>query len=421
MIYDFYEILGQGIIAARTERHKEAMKFLSLAAKIEPSNPRVWLWLATASETVASKRKYLQEALKVDPNILAASVLLDRLNQTENDSSKRNSKFVIFTCPDCGGKQRFDPDISGMQCEYCGKIEFLTLENASDHEACLTTSIQKDSGNWAFIESQSACNACGATTSHPPSQVTIRCPFCNSDMVTTQSVTPNLVSPAGISPFQYHRDDVLKIIAKQWNIQIRRLLQLVNINEVTLSSVYLPFWTFDGTVQILCALGYRVSPVIYSPEERVILQGEWPTQKSWFECDIDDLPVYAARSVPNASITSIFPFDLKSILEYRPEILAGWQAENYQIALEDAAIESHKLMRDIAFKRATRRNLFMRTSDMLQDDILVIDKTYKLILLPVWIVSRKNSNNVSRIFINGQSGKISESKSGWLSLLKWKT
>ncbi|NWG06405.1 MAG: hypothetical protein HXY35_06920 [Chloroflexi bacterium] len=415
MIYDFYEILGQGIIAARTERYKEAIKFLSLAAKIEPFNPRVWLWLATASQTVEAKRKYLQEALKVDPNALAASVLLGRLNQSENDYNKKNSMLAIFTCPHCGGKQRFDPDISGMQCEYCGKVEILTFENASDHEACLTTSLQESSGNWAVIESQSACNACGAKTTHPPSQVTIRCPFCNSDMITIQSATPNLVSPTGIAPFQYHKDDVLEIISKQWSIQTRKLLQLINNNEVMLSSIYLPFWTFDGTVQIFCALGYRVSPVVYSPEERVILKGEWPVEKSWFECNIDDLLIYAARSVPNDLIMSIFPFDLKSILEYRPEILAGWQAENYQIALEDAAIESHKRMRDIAFKRATRRNLFMLPSDMLQDDVLVFDKTYKLVLLPVWIISRKTSNSVSRTLINGQTGKISENKSNWLS------
>ncbi len=418
MIYDFYEILGQGIIAARTGRHKEAIKFLSLAAKIEPTNPRVWLWLATTSETVESKRKYFQEALKVDPNILAASVMLDRLNQTENDSSRKISKSAIFTCPSCGGKQRFDPDISGMQCEFCGKIELFTLENASDHEFNLIPSIQNGSGNWAFIESHSACNACGATTSHPPSQVTIRCPFCNLDMVTIQSATPNLISPTGIAPFRYHRDDVLEIIAKQWNIQTRKLLQLINSDDVTFSSIYLPFWTFDGTVQIFCALEYRVSPVIYSPQERVILKGEWPVEKSWFECDIDDLLVYAARSVTNDSIMSIFPFDLKSILEYRPEILAGWQAENYQIALEDAAIESHKLMRDIAFERARRRNLFMRTSDMVKDDVLVFNKTYKLILLPVWIVSRKTANGFRQTIINGQTGKTSERKSGWFKFFK---
>jgi len=215
------------------------------------------------------------------------------------------------------------------------------------------------------------------------------------------------------APFQYHKDDVLEIIAKQWNIQTRILLQLISIDEVTFSSMYLPFWTFDGTVQILCALGYRVSPVIYSPEEQVILKGEWPTQKSWFECDIDDVLIYAGRSASNDEIVSIFPFDLRSILEYRPEILAGWQAENYQIALEDAAIEAHKVMRDIAFKRATHRRLFMRASEMLQEDVLVMEKTYKLILLPVWIISLTRDGQVFQTLINGQTGKIFTRETRW--------
>jgi DNA-directed RNA polymerase subunit RPC12/RpoP len=418
MIYDFYEFLGRGIIAARTRRYKEAVKFLNLAAKIEPSNPRVWLWLATASDTAAGKQNYLREALNVDPNNLAARVLLERFNQTETVSSAQTSKAAIFTCPHCGGKQRFDPDILGLQCEYCGNVEILGLESGSVTESSLSDVLQKGSGNWAFIESQSTCSACGAKTSHPPSQTTIRCPFCNSDMVTTQSATPNLVSPAGIAPFQYHGNDVLKMIGKHWKIPARKLSQLINSLEITISSVYLPFWTFDGTVQILCALEYRVPPVTYSLEERVFLKGEWPTEKSWFECNIDDLLVYVGRSVSNESIGSIFPFDLKSMLEYRPEILAGWQAENYQIALEDAAIESHKLMRDLAFKRATHRKLFMQPSQMLQNDVLVIDKTYKLILLPVWVINRTSPDNVSQALINGQSGKLSERKSGWLDFLK---
>lgn len=415
MIYDFYEILGRGIIAARTGRNEDALKFLSLAAKIEPSNPRVWMWLATASKSVASKRKYLQEALAIDPNLLAASVLLDRLDRSQNISSGQNPKLEIFTCPSCGGKQRFDPDISGMQCEYCGKVESLALENASDQESRLDGRIQKESGNWSFIEAHAVCGACGARISHPPSQTTIRCPFCNSDMVTAQSATPNLVSPTGIVPFRCHREDVLDIFAKRWEIPKRNLLQLINVREITLSPIYLPFWTFDATVQILCALEYRVEPVIYSPEERVILKGEWPIEKSWFECDIDDLLVYAARSVPNDSIMAVFPFDPQSVLEYRPEILAGWQAETYQLALADAAVESHKRMRDHAFERAMKRRLFMQPSRMLQSDVIVLDKTYKLILLPVWIVNRTNSKDVSQTIVNGQTGKVSEEESDVLS------
>ena len=344
--------------------------------------------------------------------------MFDRLNQAEVVSSQENSDFVIFKCSKCGGNQRFDPDVLGLQCEYCGKVELIELGEASESESSLSEILQKGSENWALVASQSTCNACGAKISHPPSQVTIKCPFCYSDMITAQSATPNLVSPTGIAPFQYHKDDVIKIIGKQWNIQTKKLSQLLNTREITVSSIYLPFWTFDGRVQILCTLGYRVPPITYSLEERVILKGEWPIEKSWFECDIDDLLVHAGHSASNDEIISIFPFDLKSIFEYRPEILAGWQAENYQIALEDAAIEAHKVMRDIAFKRATHRRLFMQTSDMLKDDVLVIDKTYKLILLPVWIVGRAMSGKIVQTLINGQTGKISKRESSWLDFFR---
>lgn len=408
MIYDFYEILGRGIIAARTGRYKEACKMLTLAAKIEPDNPRVWLWLATASETVTQKRQYLQEALKANPKLLAARVLLDHMDQIEITSGGQSSESVIFTCSSCGGKQRFDPDVLGLQCEYCGKVELLALENRSNAESSLDTSLQEGSGNWALLESRSNCGACGANISHPPNQATISCPFCNSDLITIQSATPDLVTPTAIAPFQYHRDDVLKNIGQEWKIALGELANLIDRREMTISSIYLPFWTFDGRVQILCALGYRVDPVTYSHDERVILKGEWPMEKSWFECEIDDLLVYAAHTLTEQAIASIAPFDLKSILEFRPEILTGWQAENYQVALEDAAIEAHKRMRDIAFKKAARRRLFMEPSRMLQNDVLVIDKTYKLILLPVWIIRLKMSGKVYRTFVNGQSGRVAQ-------------
>lgn len=416
MIYDFYEILGRGIIAARTERHKEAAEYLSLAAKIEPLNVRVWLWLATVAKSIELKKNFLQKALDIDSNLLVARILLDRLNKTETVLEESNSKQEIFTCPNCGGQQIFDPDMLGLQCKSCHTVEPLILENAT--ESHLNTTLQKGSGNWALLASQSSCNACGAKISHSATQMTAKCPFCNSDMVAIQSATPNLLSPNGIIPFQYHQDDILKILAKEWDLSEKKLAQLVDSLEVTISSIYLPFWTFDGTVQIFCALDHRISPAIYSPEERVFLKGEWPQEKTWYECKIDDLLIYAAHNVQNDLLMSIFPFDLKSVFEYRPEILTGWQAQTYQISLEDATIESHKIMRDMAFKRAEYRNLFIEPSDLLQDDILVIDRMYKLILVPVWVINRKDAGEIIQTFINGQTGKISKRKSGWFGFLK---
>ena len=412
MMYDVYEFLGRGIIAARTGRPKEALKYLGLAVRIAPANPRIWLWLASSAETVPQKRECLEQALKLNPQLFIAAALLDRLNQKETRVSQPSSDFVIFTCPYCGGKQHFDPDVLGLVCEYCGKTETLALTNAAEAEVSLAAVPQNSAGNWAVIGSQATCHACGARLSILPDQLNHLCPFCGSELITAQSATPNLLAPTAVAPYQYHSDDVKAMLGKWWNVSPSQIRQLYDAHQLALSAIYLPFWTFDGRVQIRCALEYRISPEVYSQSDRVLAKGNWPMEKSWYECDIDDLLVYAARSVTDDAIAQITPFDLKSVLGYRPEILVGWQAEFYQLVLEDAAVEAHKRMRDLAFRRAAGRNLFMDSTQMFADDVCILDQTYKLVLLPVWIARRTVQGKIEQTLINGQTGKIAGKRQG---------
>lgn len=41
MIFDFYEMLGRGIIATRTNHLEEAPQYLDFATRMEPDNPHV--------------------------------------------------------------------------------------------------------------------------------------------------------------------------------------------------------------------------------------------------------------------------------------------------------------------------------------------------------------------------------------------
>jgi predicted RNA-binding Zn-ribbon protein involved in translation (DUF1610 family) len=410
MIYDFNEILGRGILAARAGNFGEAIKYLDLAAKIQPANPRVWLWLAAAGETPSEKRQYLQRALDLDPDLPVAKALLDSLDRKAT-AAGQGADLVIFDCPFCGGKQRFDPDLGGMSCESCGRVERLDLKDAAQAKASPEA---VDADNWEALEGQADCGACGAKISIPAQWTTGKCPFCGSDLVTIQSATPGLVRPAAIVPFQVQADEVLQILGKSWKIPRAELDQHLDRRALTLSSVYLPFWAFDGCVQILCALEYRVEPVEYSSRERVIRKGQWPMEKSWYETRIDDFLVYAARSLSETAVAQILPFDLELALEYRPELLAGWQAERYQIALADAEVVAHKGMRDAAFRDAAFRGLFMEPSRMLRDDVLILDRTWRLVLLPVWIARRNVSGKIQRTLLNGQTAKLaSPGQSRW--------
>jgi len=422
-MYDFYEFLGRGIIAARTGRAAEAIKYLTIAEEITPGNPRVWLWLTTVVKTFAEKRRCLQRALELAPDTLVARALLDRLDQKETSSGKSSTDLAVFTCPCCGGKQRFDPDLLALVCEYCRHPETLALANAFNAEVDLAPSLAQGAGNWAILENRVSCQACGAKLSVPANRSTHTCPFCDSTHIVVSPATPGLVTPTAIIPFEIHSGDVRDNLRKWWKIPVPTLLRSLEAHNATLAPIYLPFWTFDGRVQIRCKLDRTIQPREYSNRDRVVTIHDYQFLEAgsmdwnWYECDVDDLLVYAARSVTEAAISQITPFELKALLAYQPAVLAGWQAELYQVALEDAAVQAHKQMRDYAFGMAAQRLLFMEPNDMLLNDVKVLDKTYKLVLLPVWIVRYTFRNRSYQLLVNGQTGKVAgERPLNWLAL-----
>ena len=214
MIYDFHELLGRGIIASRSNRMEEAVKYLMLAGKIEPRNTRVLLWLAASMESLEQKCEMLERALQIDPNLMPVQALLSRLDGTAKPIERSSDNFIAFTCPGCGGKQRFDPDLSGLVCTYCKRVEYLCPANAAENESHLDIELNKQSTNWAIFNSEFACSACGARLSIPSDQSTTTCPFCDSDQIALQSATPDLIPPTAIIPFQLHADDVVAILKK---------------------------------------------------------------------------------------------------------------------------------------------------------------------------------------------------------------
>lgn len=418
MILDFPELLGRGIIATRSGRFEEGDRFLNLAARVDPRNPRVWLWLAAATDSLDEQRRYLERALEVDQNCHPARWLLDRLRGKQLSLGQPEAGVVRFTCPSCGGKQLFDPDLPGLVCQSCGRPEPMALQRLT--ESHLELERENDRGQWSIMPGEALCGACGARMTAPPSSAALRCAFCDSVHITVQPATPGLISPAGIAPFRYHEDDVHQLIGKHWGVQPDRVRQLIEEGEISLSGVYLPFWMFGGQVHIRCVLDRRIYPDTYSATERVVLRDSWPRRSAWFECDIADHLVYAAHTLAEEEVRRILPFELRTLYAYNPAILAGWQAEHYQIALEDAGMVAEKEVRDLAFDCAARRGLYMEPSDMLQGDVRVLNWVAKLVLLPVYAVKRNANANEARLLINGQTGKVSRDRSDWFEAWrKW--
>jgi hypothetical protein len=186
--------------------------------------------------------------------------------------------------------------------------------------------------------------------------------------------------------------------------------------EARLQGVYLPFWTFDAQTfsrwQAQAGYHYYVTERYTvtvdgrrQQRTRQVQKTRWEPAAGRHDEFFDDVLVYATRSVPEDILQRIYPYDTAKLVPYRPQYLAGWRAEEYQIGLE----EGWKIGEGIIQGRVrnacaaevpgdTHRNLRVQTRFQ--------DITFKHTLLPVWIASYRYNQKVYNFMVNGETGRV---------------
>jgi hypothetical protein len=421
---DVDEFLAQGIMAARAGDDQDAREKLRLARRIMPESTRIWLWLAAVADTPDDRRACLQRVLALSPGNLAAQFLLARMDtpETAADISRQVS---LFECEACGGVKRFDPELACLVCTRCGKTQFLAAASAAGEAYDLYAALDhSETGYGNMLSGQAACTHCGAMILVPASQTTLTCSFCGTSSRLIQPTTPGTLLPHAVVPFGFRHESARRRLenwlSHQPGVSKKQARWLI---AQPLSGIYLPFWILSGTVQVDCPPDSFVESPIdtilatttiacsrlratsLSPTERIVVRENAQSPFLYcFEQDVEGLPIYAGvKTSPNA-LMEIMPFDLSSQVRYSSDYLAGWSAECYQLALADAALEAHKLMRDQALQAAEKRRLIDNPLCLTSGDVRVKQFTYKLALLPVWIVAYTYRGEEFQLCLNGQTG-----------------
>ena len=422
-IIDYDELLARGIRAARAGKNDDAKKYLAFAVRAQPRKPQAWLWLAAACEDPAQQKDCLTRVINLDANNLPARILLSRFETADDTVTpsftvEANAQARAFICPQCGGRQRFDPEEQSLTCLNCGTAENLSQTRvAADDEKHLSSALLKpDAGNWALVEGSIKCENCGAITTVSPTEKTLRCPFCDSPKIITQAATPGLTSPHAIAPFTFEMKETRQRIKGWLNSKFfipDDLNQLGRAKE--LRAIYIPFWTFDGKVEL--DYDAEVPHQVPDPTRKGGTRTEWKWEKFFFDHRVDDLLVPASSTLTEKDFEKVAPFELKELKEYRPEFLADWQAEIYQVSLADAAVEARKRIHDNAINGARRQASIRGHRGFNLAQVKVYEPTYKHILLPLWIGAYTYRSKLYRVFVNGQTGKVGgETPTDWVKV-----
>ena len=413
----FEELVRDGITAAKNGDSKLARSLLERAVQIKVGDARPWMWLSTLTEDPVERRRYLEYAVAAEPHNETARrelvLLSDRLDRSRlvpegqavaplRPTQPEEAGGQSFLCSQCGGRMRFDPRLGALVCSYCGHNQPVDSTPAADTAEQVIDFVLPTTRahRWAEARKRVACESCGAVALLDPGHLSGRCSYCGSNQLIDSPEAVELVEPQAIG--------LVKIDAQAARTEVKDWLGsgffspdnlLRDASGFDLRLAYFPFWTFDGIFELPWSC--EVNQGSSKNPHWVSLSG------SEFEL-YDDVLVPGLSILEDAQIEALSPFQLKEVVEFKPEHLAGWPALSYDRPLSDASL----LAREKITARVRRR---LSVSIEPGRDKRSIRSgsgrwsggTFKNLLLPLWVGTYRFQGKPYRLLINGQTGRVS--------------
>jgi DNA-directed RNA polymerase subunit RPC12/RpoP len=414
------DLYQHGRSALRAGERDRARQLLEQAVDYDRGHSDAWLWLTATTDDPQEQKRYLEWAIAADPGNAAArrglGLLIGKI-KTEDvlpegaelpprrpEAPEPAVVRRTFTCPRCGGRLRFDTAVVDLRCENCGHVEAVAEEPAAGQEQVLDFSLPTRQGHrWAEAERRFTCQQCGAGSVLPPGQTSNVCPFCASAALVVAAEEDELLPPQGVIPMKLEAEAVFKRV-RAW--LGRGFFAPDDLGLLARGSrmapVYVPCWSFNTT--LTSRWKALVEEGSGQQQHRVWRDGEetlFYTQ--WLQP--------GTRALPADLLREVEPFDLKQLVVYKPEYLAGWPAGTYDISLAQASLDARAAMIKAATSKLWKKVLPGRVvTDLQITGTDFTGQTYQLVLLPIWIGNYHYRGRAFRVVVNGQTGRVAGDK-----------
>jgi DNA-directed RNA polymerase subunit RPC12/RpoP len=362
-----------------------------------------------------------------------------------------------FPCPRCGANITFDPTAGVAKCQFCGVAANedgtavdgtggpgVPSDDVSEQD--WIAAIHTDEGHlWAIpTETAFGCQSCGATVSFPPAHVSGRCAYCGSPQLVrvTAASMNELREPDGVVPFAVGRGQLLDAMGRWFEEQGRRIGVPDDLRARAAirsgAPLYVPFWTFDiagqvewsGLVRADMDIGgvsldgfdsaarlggiaaglFLGDPDLTARAAGSLAAKRYSNENVTYAAGtaavlMNDILVPATNSLPGDALGKL-TFDLSAARPYSDDLLASWPAEVYTVSMADASLTARvrateKVNEDIQFQANGT------SSDNLRVDRRGITvMSYKLLLLPVWVVTYVYRDRPFRALVSGQTAQV---------------
>ena len=322
-------------------------------------------------------------------------------------------------CPACGAQAEWDPASQKLRCPFCGTESpyHFDRDQGKVVELDLAKALRElpdDERGWQTERRSVQCQACRAVMVFDPARVGQNCEFCGSPALVDYQELRAPIRPQGLLPFRIDvsrvRDDIRRWWKTRWFAPGRlAIAALVD----TIKSLYIPYWTFDAKVHCPwtaeAGYYYYVSVPGRDSKGRPIMRQErrvrWEPAAGVVDTAFDDEAVPGTQGLPLDLLKNIEPFPTREVVKYDTAFLSGHVVEHYQMVLFDAAQRSldqmHAKLIAMCSQQVpgdTQRNLQIAPE--------YSDRTFKHVLVPVWLLTYDYRAKPYQVIVNGYTGAI---------------
>jgi predicted RNA-binding Zn-ribbon protein involved in translation (DUF1610 family) len=329
------------------------------------------------------------------------------------------SALEKHACPACGAQAEWNAGKQKLICPFCGTESPYQIDRETGKvvENDLVTTLRElpsDERGWLSAKRSVQCQSCHAVMVFDPDRVGQNCEFCGSPALVAYEEIKAPIRPHGVLPFRIDsgrvRDDIRGWWRRRW-LAPSKLSRSALVD--TVHSIYIPYWTFDAKVH--CPWDAEAGHYYYvdvegrdSKGNRVVRKEQrvrWEPASGAVDHFFDDEAVPGTQGLTLETLRQVEPFPTQEAVPYDTAFLSGHVVEHYRVVLLDAAKQSQEQMRakleGLCAEQVpgdTYRNLVIHPS--------YDGRTFKHVLVPIWMLSYTYGARAFQVIANGYTGKI---------------
>jgi hypothetical protein len=323
-------------------------------------------------------------------------------------------------CSDCGGELEWIPAKQALACPFCGFVPKEQPKSAADVAGIIEHDLEKALGDtsnekrgYGTETIKVKCQSCDAISVFEATHVAQRCDFCGSPSIAPYQETRDAITPESLLPVKFDASRTRDIV-KQW-VRSRWFapdaLKSGALTD-TLKAIYLPYWTFDARAHgdwTAMSGEYYYTTESYTDSKghthtRSVRHTRWYPSAGQLDHFFDDAPVPGTVGVRMDLLTKVEPFPTSDLKPYDPAFVRGWTVERYRVDLRKAA-EKNRADMDAEMMALCGQQVPGDTYSNLQVQTQYLARTFKHILVPVWLVTYTLGAKRYQVIVNGFTGE----------------